>query len=32
MVMFRGDIMGIVDARTADRETLGLMMAGQRMQ
>jgi ABC-type uncharacterized transport system ATPase subunit len=32
MVMFRGQIMGIVDARTADRETLGLMMAGQRMQ
>jgi simple sugar transport system ATP-binding protein len=32
MVMFRGQIMGIVDAQTADRETLGLMMAGQRMQ
>jgi simple sugar transport system ATP-binding protein len=32
MVMFRGEIMGIVDAQTADRETLGLMMAGQRMQ
>jgi simple sugar transport system ATP-binding protein len=32
MVMFRGEVMGIVDARTADRETLGLMMAGQRMQ
>ena len=32
VVMFRGEIMGIVDAETADRETLGLMMAGQRMQ
>jgi ABC-type uncharacterized transport system ATPase subunit len=31
-VMFRGEIMGIVDARTASRETLGLMMAGQRLQ
>ena len=32
MVMFRGQIMGIVDAQASDRETLGLMMAGQRMQ
>ncbi len=31
-VMFRGELMGIVEARTANREMLGLMMAGQRLQ
>jgi simple sugar transport system ATP-binding protein len=31
-VMFRGEIMGIVEAGSANREILGLMMAGQRLQ
>ncbi|HET6781543.1 MAG TPA: ABC transporter ATP-binding protein [bacterium] len=29
-VLFRGEVMGIVAARALERETLGLMMAGQR--
>jgi simple sugar transport system ATP-binding protein len=32
MVMFRGAVMGIVEAGSANREMLGLMMAGQRLQ
>jgi len=32
MVLFRGQIMGIVDAASVSREALGLMMAGQRLQ
>jgi hypothetical protein len=32
MVLFRGTVMGIVEAANADARTLGLMMAGQRME
>jgi general nucleoside transport system ATP-binding protein len=32
MVLFRGAVMGIVDAATADLGILGLMMAGQKME
>ncbi len=31
-VLFHGEIMGIVDAAEADAETLGLMMAGSRLE
>jgi simple sugar transport system ATP-binding protein len=32
MVLFRGGVMGIVDAAATDLQTLGLMMAGQRAE
>jgi ABC-type uncharacterized transport system ATPase subunit len=31
-VLFEGRIMGIVDAKEADREQIGLMMAGEALE